>query len=188
MSSSPTSARRKARRPQSASPAWAAARFFVHLDVTDEQSWDAAIFDDNRRHRSLRHPCQQRWRRESRRLIADTEFEALRRLLDVNVDRRLPRHEVRFQRHAPRRPRRKWGRDRQHRVYRRQTAIPTTSTYAASKAAVERLTKVGAVEAGKLGYGVRVNCVYPGYVRTELSRSAARSAIELGSVRRRRRL
>jgi len=39
---------------------------------------------------------------------------------------------------------------------------------------------VGAVEAGKLGYGVRVNCVYPGFIATALSAGSARKAVALG--------
>jgi NAD(P)-dependent dehydrogenase (short-subunit alcohol dehydrogenase family) len=61
-----------------------------------------------------------------------------------------------------------------------QTAFPSTGPYAATKAGVERLTKIGAVEAGRLGYGVRVNCVYPGFVATSLSAASAQKTIELG--------
>ena len=47
-----------------------------------------------------------------------------------------------------------------------QNAIPQTLGYCASKATVEHMTRVMAVECAK--YGVRVNCISPGYVRTEL--------------------
>ena len=43
-------------------------------------------------------------------------------------------------------------------------AFPGIAVYSATKSAVDRLTRVAAMEAGKLGYGVRVNCVYPGLV------------------------
>ena len=43
-------------------------------------------------------------------------------------------------------------------------AFPGIPIYSATKSAVDRLTRVSAMEAGKLGYGVRVNCVYPGLV------------------------
>ena len=47
-----------------------------------------------------------------------------------------------------------------------QNAIPQTLGYCASKATVDHMTRVMAVECAK--YGVRVNCIAPGYVRTEL--------------------
>ena len=45
-------------------------------------------------------------------------------------------------------------------------AFPGISIYSGTKSAVDRMTKVAAMEAGKLGYGVRVNCIYPGLVPT----------------------
>src|ERR1043165_9410773 len=41
-------------------------------------------------------------------------------------------------------------------------AFPAISAYSATKSAVDRLTRVAAMESGKLGLGIRVNCVYPG--------------------------
>ncbi len=43
-------------------------------------------------------------------------------------------------------------------------AFPGIAGYSATKSAVDRLTRVAAMESGKLGYGVRVNCIYPGLV------------------------
>ena len=45
--------------------------------------------------------------------------------------------------------------------------------YSATKSAVDRLTRVAAMESGKLGYGVRVNCVYPGLVPTQMGMQLA---------------
>lgn len=47
-----------------------------------------------------------------------------------------------------------------------QNAIPQTLGYCASKATVDHMTRVMAIECAK--YDVRVNCIAPGYVRTEL--------------------
>ena len=47
-------------------------------------------------------------------------------------------------------------------------AFPGIAGYSATKSAVDRMTRVAAMEAGKLGYGVRVNCIYPGLVPTEM--------------------
>lgn len=48
------------------------------------------------------------------------------------------------------------------------TARPGVSAYGASKAAVERMTKIAAVEAGRLGWGIRFNCLYPGVIETDM--------------------
>ena len=52
-------------------------------------------------------------------------------------------------------------------------AFPAISIYSATKSAVDRLTRVAAMESGKLGYGVRVNCIYPGLVPNEMGANLA---------------
>ena len=47
--------------------------------------------------------------------------------------------------------------------------VPGTAAYSSSKGAVRMLTKVAAVECGKLNYGIRVNSVNPGVIRTQLT-------------------
>jgi 3alpha(or 20beta)-hydroxysteroid dehydrogenase len=59
-------------------------------------------------------------------------------------------------------------------------AFPGIGIYSGTKSAVERMTKVAAMEAGKLGYGVRVNCVYPGLVPTAMGMGLADQAVAMG--------
>lgn len=59
-------------------------------------------------------------------------------------------------------------------------AFPGIGIYSATKSAIDRLTRVAAMEAGKLGYGVRVNCIYPGLVPTEMGAGLARDVAEIG--------
>src|SRR5207244_10614141 len=59
-------------------------------------------------------------------------------------------------------------------------AFPGIAGYSATKAAVDRLTRVAAMESGKLGYGVRVNCIYPGLVPTEMGTQLAVDMATLG--------
>ena len=69
-------------------------------------------------------------------------------------------------------------------------AFPGIAGYSATKSAVDRLTRVAAMESGKLGYGVRVNCVYPGLVPTEMGMQLAQDVVKPGfsrAWRRRRR-
>ena len=59
-------------------------------------------------------------------------------------------------------------------------AFPGIAAYSATKSAVDRLTRVAAMESGKLGYGVRVNCVYPGLVPTEMGNQLAQDCATIG--------
>lgn len=59
-------------------------------------------------------------------------------------------------------------------------AFPGIGIYSATKSAVDRMTRVAAMEAGKLGYGVRVNCVYPGLVPTEMGTGLAVDVARIG--------
>ena len=59
-------------------------------------------------------------------------------------------------------------------------AFPGIAVYSATKSAVDRLTRVAAMESGKLGYGVRVNCVYPGLVPTEMGNQLAQDCATIG--------
>jgi 3alpha(or 20beta)-hydroxysteroid dehydrogenase len=59
-------------------------------------------------------------------------------------------------------------------------AFPGIAVYSATKSAVDRLTRVAAMESGKLGYGVRVNCVYPGLVPTQMGMRLAADMETLG--------
>jgi NAD(P)-dependent dehydrogenase (short-subunit alcohol dehydrogenase family) len=63
-------------------------------------------------------------------------------------------------------------------------AAPKRLAYCVSKAAVDMMTKVMAIEWA--GRGVRVNAVSPGYVETEFTRGvAARGQIDFGELARR---
>ena len=59
-------------------------------------------------------------------------------------------------------------------------AFPGIAGYSATKSAVDRLTRVAAMESGRLGYGVRVNCVYPGLVPTEMGNQLAVDCATIG--------
>lgn len=59
-------------------------------------------------------------------------------------------------------------------------AFPGIMGYSGTKSAVDRMTRVAAVEAGKLGTGVRVNCIYPGLVPTVMGQQLAANVVEVG--------
>jgi NAD(P)-dependent dehydrogenase (short-subunit alcohol dehydrogenase family) len=59
-------------------------------------------------------------------------------------------------------------------------AFPGIGVYSATKSGVDRLTRVAAMESGKLGYGVRVNCIYPGLVPTAMGAGLANDVAAIG--------
>ena len=59
-------------------------------------------------------------------------------------------------------------------------AFPGIGVYSATKSGVDRLTRVAAMESGRLGYGVRVNCIYPGLVPTAMGAGLASDCARLG--------
>lgn len=58
-------------------------------------------------------------------------------------------------------------------------ASPAFGPYGATKSAVERLTKVGAVEAG--AQGIRVNCLYPGIIATDMQTKLQNDLVQMGA-------
>jgi 3alpha(or 20beta)-hydroxysteroid dehydrogenase len=59
-------------------------------------------------------------------------------------------------------------------------AFPGIAVYSATKSAIDRLTRIAAMESGKLGYGVRVNCIYPGLVPTAMGAGLANDVAAIG--------
>jgi 3alpha(or 20beta)-hydroxysteroid dehydrogenase len=59
-------------------------------------------------------------------------------------------------------------------------AFPGIAGYSGTKSAVDRMTRIAATESGKLGYGVRVNCIYPGLVPTEMGMQLANDVVKAG--------
>ena len=65
-----------------------------------------------------------------------------------------------------------------------RNAFPATLGYCTTKAAIDQMTKVLAIECAK--YDIKVNCVAPGYVRTELiDRLADEGKIALDDLKKR---
>lgn len=152
---------------------------FVPLDVRDEGSWRdavAAVLAETGQLDILVNNAGT----EITTLIADADAEAFRRLCDVNLTGVLLGMKTAFNTMRPGGGAGRGGVVVNVSSTAAQTAFPATGPYAATKAGVERLTKIGAVEAGKLGYGVRVNCVYPGFIATAMSAESARKAVALG--------
>lgn len=152
---------------------------YVHLDVCDEAQWVAAVdltlrtlggFDTLVNNAGV----------EVTALIADLDPAGLRQMLDVNVVGTALGLKHAFRAMRPGGAAGQGGVVVNVASVAATIAFPAIAGYSATKSAVDRLTRVAAMEAGQLGYGVRVNCVYPGLVPTDMGRQLAADMVDVG--------
>ncbi len=152
---------------------------FVPLDVTDDEQWKSAVaatmselggFDILVNNAGI----------EITALVIDAEAADLRRMLDVNVVGTLLGMKHAFRAMRPGGSAGKGGAIVNIASVAATIAFPAIAGYSATKSAVDRVTRVGAMESGKLGYGVRVNCIYPGLVPTEMGMKLAADVVAAG--------
>jgi NAD(P)-dependent dehydrogenase (short-subunit alcohol dehydrogenase family) len=152
---------------------------FVALDVTDDAGWEAAIgqvvgdlggLDVVVNNAGL----------EVTQLLVDTEPDDVRRLLEVNLIGTMLGIKHAFRAMRPGGPAGAGGAVINVSSVAANIAFPSIGAYSATKSGVDRLTRVAAMESGKLGYGVRVNCLYPGLVPTDMGVKLAVETSGLG--------
>jgi NAD(P)-dependent dehydrogenase (short-subunit alcohol dehydrogenase family) len=152
---------------------------FVPLDVTNEENWTTAVkatvetlggFDILVNNAGI----------EITALVADIDAAALRKMLDVNIVGTALGLKHAFRAMRPGGVAGKGGAVVNIASVAATIAFPSIAGYSATKSAVDRLTRVAAMEAGKLGYGVRVNCIYPGLVPTEMGMKLAGDVVAAG--------
>ncbi len=152
---------------------------FVKLDVTQEADWLAAVkatidtlggFDILINNAGI----------EVTALVSEIDPDQLRKMLDVNIVGTALGMKHAFRAMRPDGAAGKGGAVVNISSVAATIAFPAIAGYSATKSAVDRLTRVGAMEAGKLGYGVRVNCIYPGLVPTEMGMKLAADVVAAG--------
>lgn len=152
---------------------------FQRLEVTDETSWGDAVafahatfggFDILINNAGV----------EETALVTEIEVEALRRMLDVNIVGTALGLKHAFRAMRPGGLAGQGGAVVNVASVAATIAFPAIAGYSATKSAVDRLTRVAAMEAGQLGYGVRVNCVYPGLVPTDMGMKLAADVVAAG--------
>ncbi|WP_410598467.1 SDR family NAD(P)-dependent oxidoreductase [Amycolatopsis sp. lyj-90] len=156
-----------------------AATGFVRLDVTDEQSWEQAIASVIDELGGLDIVVNNAGV-EITGLVAELDPADVRKMLDVNVLGTALGVKHAFRAMRPGGPAGGGGAVVNISSVAATIAFPGIAGYSATKSAVDRLTRVAAMEAGKLGYGVRVNCVYPGLVPTQMGSQLAQDVVEVG--------
>jgi 3alpha(or 20beta)-hydroxysteroid dehydrogenase len=152
---------------------------YVRLDVTDEAGWESAITATVDQLGGL-DVLVNNAGIEISSLITEVEPDDIRKMLDVNILGTALglKHGLRAMR--PDGAAGKGGSIINISSVAATIAFPAISIYSGTKSAVDRMTRVAAMESGKLGYGVRVNCIYPGLVPTAMGAGLANDMASLG--------
>jgi 3alpha(or 20beta)-hydroxysteroid dehydrogenase len=152
---------------------------FVALDVTDEKAWDDAVasvvkktggFDILINNAGV----------EVTALISEFDVADLRKMLDVNIVGTMLGMKHAFRAMRPNGAAGKGGSIVNISSVAATIPFPAIAGYSGTKSAVDRITRIGAVEAGKLGFGVRVNCIYPGLIATDMGMKLAQDVVAVG--------
>ena len=152
---------------------------FVALDVTDDANWESAIAEACA-HLGGLDVLVNNAGVEITSMITDVDAADIRTMLDVNILGTTLgiKHGLRAMR--PGGTAGNGGAIINVASVAATIAFPGIAVYSATKSAVDRLTRVAAMESGKLGYGVRVNCIYPGLVPTAMGAGLANDVAALG--------
>lgn len=152
---------------------------FVKLDVTDDANWATAVQDTVAAIGGLDILVNNAGV-EITSLIVDLDPADVRRMLDVNVLGTSLGVKHGFRAMRPGGVAGEGGAVVNIASVAATIAFPGISLYSATKSAIDRLTRVAAAESGKLGYGVRVNCVFPGLTPTTMGNQLAADCAEIG--------
>ncbi len=152
---------------------------FVRLDVTDDANWASAVAQTVEQFGGLDILVNNAGI-EITSLITEVQVQDIQKMLDVNILGTVLgiKHGLRAMR--PGGAAGQGGSIINIASVAATIAFPGIAVYSATKSAVDRLTRVAAMESGKLGYGVRVNCLYPGLVPTAMGVGLANDVAALG--------
>jgi NAD(P)-dependent dehydrogenase (short-subunit alcohol dehydrogenase family) len=152
---------------------------FVRLDITDEASWEAGVASTIEQLGGLDILVNNAGI-EITSLIVDLDPANVRKQLEVNLLGTALGLKHAFRTMRPDGAAGNGGVVINVASVAATIAFPGISVYSATKSGVDRLTRVAAMESGKLGYGVRVNCLYPGLVPTAMGVGLANDVAALG--------
>jgi 3alpha(or 20beta)-hydroxysteroid dehydrogenase len=152
---------------------------YVHLDVTDDAGWEAAVAAAVAQLGGLDILVNNAGV-EITSLFVDLDPEQARRQLEVNLLGTALGIKHAFRAMRPGGAAGRGGCVINVASVAATIAFPAIGVYSATKSGVDRLTRVAAMESGKLGYGVRVNCIYPGLVPTPMGAGLAADVARIG--------
>ena len=154
----------------------------MHLDVTDDANWEAAVAEATSLLGGLDILVNNAGI-EITSLLVDLDPAAVRKQLEVNLLGTALGIKHAFRTMRPGGAAGNGGVVINVASVAATIAFPGISVYSATKSGVDRLTRVAAMESGKLGYGVRVNCIYPGLVPTAMGAGLANDVAADRAVR-----
>jgi 3alpha(or 20beta)-hydroxysteroid dehydrogenase len=152
---------------------------FVHLDVTDDASWEAAVGQATDLLGGLDILVNNAGV-EITSLLIDLDAAAASKQLEVNILGTALGIKHAFRTMRPGGAAGSGGVVINVASVAATIAFPGIGIYSATKSGVDRLTRIAAAESGKLGYGVRVNCIYPGLVPTAMGVGLANDCARIG--------
>jgi NAD(P)-dependent dehydrogenase (short-subunit alcohol dehydrogenase family) len=152
---------------------------FVPLDVTDDSSWERAVSAAIGELGGLDILINNAGV-EISSLVIDLDPNDIRKMLEVNVLGTSLGLKHAFRAMRPGGPAGRGGAVVNIASVAATIAFPGIAVYSATKSAIDRLTRVAAMESGKLGYAVRVNSIYPGLCPTEMGNQLAQDMVTLG--------
>jgi len=152
---------------------------FVHLDVTDDAGWEAAVAQATDLLGGLDILVNNAGV-EITSLLIDLDAAAARRQLEVNLLGTALGIKHAFRAMRPGGSAGNGGVIINVASVAATIAFPAIGMYSATKSGVDRLTRIAAAESGRLGYGVRVNCIYPGLVPTAMGAGLANDVARIG--------
>jgi len=152
---------------------------FIPLDVTSDASWERAVAGTIAELGGLDILVNNAGI-EITSLVVDLDPDDIRKMLEVNVLGSSLGLKHAFRAMRPGGPAGRGGSVVNIASVAATIAFPGIAVYSATKSAIDRLTRVAAMESGKLGYAVRVNCIYPGLVPTEMGNQLAQDVVACG--------
>ncbi|MEU1951126.1 SDR family NAD(P)-dependent oxidoreductase [Nocardia rhamnosiphila] len=152
---------------------------FVSLDVTDDSAWERAVTTTVGALGGLDIVVNNAGV-EVTSLLADLDPDQARTMLDVNLLGTALGIKHAFRAMRPGGAAGRGGAVVNIASVAATIAFPGISVYSATKSGIDRLTRVAAAESGKLGYGVRVNSIYPALTPTAMGNKLAVDCAELG--------
>jgi 3alpha(or 20beta)-hydroxysteroid dehydrogenase len=152
---------------------------FLHHDVAKESDWDSVITSAVK-HFGGMDILVNNAGIETAALFADCTFEEFTRTMNINAGGTFLgiKHGIRAMR-----PSGISGRGGSITNISSGSGIRGTmalGAYCASKAAIRLMTKAAAIECARLKYGIRVNSIHPGVVRTDMGKQVMLDYVRLG--------